>query len=67
MAFAENLAREKGMKRLFALSTQAFSYLEQKGGFLETASETLPEERLLKYEASGRNSKVLVKPIAAGN
>jgi amino-acid N-acetyltransferase len=67
MAFAENLAREKGLKRLFALSTQAFSYLEQKGGFLETAPETLPEERLLKYEASGRNSKVLVKPIAAGN
>ena len=67
MAFAENLAREKGLKRLFALSTQAFSYLEQKGGFIETSPETLPPERRLKYEASGRNSKILVKPIAAGN
>ena len=42
MAFAENLAREKGLKRLFALSTQAFSYLQQKGGFSETAPEALP-------------------------
>ena len=67
MAFAENLAREKGLKRLFALSTQAFSYLQQKGGFVESSAEALTELRLLKYEASGRNSKVLVKPIAAGN
>ena len=42
MAFAENLAREKGLKRIFALSTQAFSYLQQKGGFAEGASEALP-------------------------
>ena len=59
--------REKGLKWLFALSTQAFSYLEQKGGFIETSPETLPAERRLKYEASGRNSKILLKPIAAGN
>jgi amino-acid N-acetyltransferase len=67
MAFAENLAREKGLKRLFALSTQAFSYLQQKGGFAETSPEALPDERRAKYEASGRNSKILLKPIAAGN
>jgi amino-acid N-acetyltransferase len=67
MAFAENLAREKGLKRIFALSTQAFSYLQQKGGFLETLPETLPEERRLKYEASGRNAKILSKPLTAGN
>ena len=67
MAFVENLAREKGLKRMFALSTQAFSYLEQKGGFLEASPEELPEERRLKYEACGRNSKILLKPIAAGN
>ncbi|MGA7882503.1 MAG: amino-acid N-acetyltransferase, partial [Terrimicrobiaceae bacterium] len=67
MAFAENLAREKGLKRLFALSTQAFSYLQQKGGFVESSAEVLPDERRLRYEASGRNSKILLKPIAAGN
>ena len=67
MAFAENLAREKGLKRLFALSTQAFSYLQQKGGFVESSAEALPGERRLRYEASGRNSKILLKSIAAGN
>ncbi|HET9522819.1 MAG TPA: amino-acid N-acetyltransferase [Terrimicrobiaceae bacterium] len=67
MAFAENLAREKGLKRLFALSTQAFSYLQQKGGFVESSAEALPDERRMRYEASGRNSKILLKPIAAGN
>jgi amino-acid N-acetyltransferase len=67
MAFAENLAREKGLKQLFALSTQAFSYLQQKGGFVETSPETLPAERRHKYEASGRNAKILSKPITAGN
>jgi amino-acid N-acetyltransferase len=67
MAFVENLAAEKGLKWLFALSTQAFSYLQQKGGFAETSPETLPAARRLKYEASGRNSKILLKPIAAGN
>ena len=64
MAFAENLARKRPW-RLFALSTQAFSYLQQ-GGFIEGSAEDLPAERRLKYEASGRNSKILFKPIAAG-
>ena len=63
MAFAENLAREKGLKRIVALSTQAFSYLQQKGGYVEAAPESLPAERRLKYEASGRFSKILSKPL----
>ncbi|HEY5811807.1 MAG TPA: amino-acid N-acetyltransferase [Terrimicrobiaceae bacterium] len=67
MAFAENLAREKGLKRIFALSTQAFSYLQQKGGFFETSAEALPPERRLKYEASGRKAKILSKPITVGS
>lgn len=64
MAFVENLAREKGIKRLFALSTQAFNYLQQKGGFTEVSPDVLPPERRGKYEASGRNSKVLAKTLA---
>jgi len=63
MAFVENLAKEKGLKRLFALSTQAFNYLQQKGGFSEVSAEILPAERRGKYEASGRNSKVLAKTL----
>jgi len=61
MAFIENLAKEKGLNRLFALSTQAFMYLQQKGGFVEAPPESLPESRHEKYVQSGRNSKVLVK------
>jgi amino-acid N-acetyltransferase len=67
MAFAENLAREKGLKRIFALSTQAFSYLQQKGGFVEASPESLPAERRLRYEASGRHSKILSKSLTQGN
>lgn len=65
MAFAENLAREKGVKNLFALSTQAYSYLQQKGGYAQADPSTLPPIRRAKYEASGRNSKILVKVLRA--
>lgn len=61
--FAEARAREAGAEELIALSTQAFSYFQSKGGFVEGGAENLPPERRLKYEASGRNSKVLVKRL----
>lgn len=63
MAFVENLAKEKGVKRLFALSTQAFNYLQQKGGYVEAPADVLPAVRRVKYETSGRNSKVLLKRL----
>ena len=63
MAFVENLAREKGVKNLFALSTQAYSYLQQKGGYEPAEPTLLPAERRAKYETSGRNSKVLLKVL----
>lgn len=63
IAFVENQARERGMKRLFALSTQAYTYFKQKAGFVEAPPESLPPERRLRYEASGRNSKILVKEL----
>ncbi len=62
MAFAEQLAAEHGMKHIFALSTQTYSYFQQKGGYVEVGPEELPPERRKKWEASGRNSKVLQKP-----
>ncbi|MEI6278331.1 MAG: amino-acid N-acetyltransferase [Verrucomicrobiae bacterium] len=65
MAFVENLAREKGVKNLFALSTQAYSYLQQKGGYQSAEPALLPAVRRAKYEASGRNSMVLLKPLRA--
>jgi amino-acid N-acetyltransferase len=65
MAFVEQLAAEKGVKRLYALSTRTFNYFQQKGGFVETTPDVLPPERRRKYDASARNSKVLIKPIGA--
>lgn len=63
MAFVENIAREKGVATLFALSTQAYSYLQQKGGYLQADASVLPAERLAKYEASGRKSVILTKQL----
>ncbi len=64
MSFVENLARQRGYSKLIALSTQAFVYLQQKGGFTETGPEILPPARRVKYESSGRNSRILVKNLA---
>ncbi len=63
MAFVENLAKEKGVERIYALSTRAMNYLQQKGGYTETDPVILPGERRLRYEGSGRNSKILVKQL----
>lgn len=63
MAFVEKTAAERGFTRLLALSTQAFKFLQQKGGFEEVTSDQLPEQRRLGYEQSGRNSRVLMKTL----
>jgi amino-acid N-acetyltransferase len=63
MSFVENLARERGFSKLIALSTQAFVYLQQKGGFVEAGPEILPPARRAKYESSGRNSRILLKNL----
>jgi amino-acid N-acetyltransferase len=65
MAFAEQLAAQKGAKHIFALSTQAFNYFQQKGGYVEVTPDELPPERRKKYDTSGRNSKVLQKAVIA--
>jgi amino-acid N-acetyltransferase len=63
MSFAETLARERGFSKLVALSTQAFVYLQQKGGFVEAGPEILPPARRAKYDSSGRNSRILLKNL----
>jgi amino-acid N-acetyltransferase len=63
MLFAENAAREKGVKTIFLLSTRAFNYFQQKGGYKEGSPHDLPPQRREKYESSGRNSKVLIKHL----
>jgi amino-acid N-acetyltransferase len=63
MAYAEQLAIEKGLKQVIALSTQTFNYFQQKGGYSEVTPDALPPERRKKYEASARNSKVMLKNV----
>jgi amino-acid N-acetyltransferase len=63
MSFVESLARQRGFVKLIALSTQAFVYFQQKGGFVEAGPEILPPARRAKYDASGRNSRILVKDL----
>ena len=61
--YAENRAREMGLAEMITLSTQAFNYFQSKGGFSEGTPDDLPTSRREKYDASGRNSKVLVKKL----
>jgi amino-acid N-acetyltransferase len=61
--FAEDRARELGLKSLLALSTQAFNFFQSKGGFSEGTPDDLPPARRERYEQSKRRSKVLVKSL----
>lgn len=61
--FVENRARQQGLDRILALSTQAFNYFSAKGGFVEGTVDDLSPSRRERYEKSGRNSKVLVKRL----
>jgi amino-acid N-acetyltransferase len=61
--FVENKARDLGLGELLTLSTQAFTYFQSKGGFVEGTPDDLPPGRREKYDQSGRNSKVLVKRL----
>jgi amino-acid N-acetyltransferase len=61
--FVEDKARELGLKELLTVSTQAFTYFQSKGNFVEGTPDDLPQARREKYEQSGRNAKVLVKKL----
>jgi amino-acid N-acetyltransferase len=61
--FAEAKAREMGLAEVITLSTQAFTYFIQKGGFTEGTPDDLPPGRRERYDASGRFSKILVKKL----
>ncbi|MCB1101122.1 MAG: amino-acid N-acetyltransferase [Kiritimatiellae bacterium] len=63
MDYAETTARELGAKRLIALSTQAFNYFQQKGGFLVGDPDLLPPQRRTIYDQSKRRSRVLYKDL----
>jgi amino-acid N-acetyltransferase len=64
VSFAEKIARTRGLDQIFALSTQAYTFFQQKMGFREATLGVLPEERRKQYEESGRRSKILVKDVS---
>ncbi|MCZ7593331.1 MAG: amino-acid N-acetyltransferase [Kiritimatiellae bacterium] len=63
MLFIEERARQNGIRRLLALSTQAFNYFTHKGGFKEGTPDMLPAARRAIYDKSGRRSRVLYKDL----
>jgi amino-acid N-acetyltransferase len=63
MQYAEVQARTRGIDTLFCLSTQAFNYFQQKGGFVLGTPADLPPARRERYERSGRHSQVLKKKL----
>ncbi|HEY5227424.1 MAG TPA: amino-acid N-acetyltransferase, partial [Opitutaceae bacterium] len=62
--FACLQAKERGVKKVIALSTQSFGFFSNVCGFEESSKEILPEARLKVYEDNGRNARVLTKIIA---
>src|SRR3954447_2076803 len=50
ITYAENLAKAGGVKVLLCLSTQAFNYFIQKGGFHVGTPDDLPAGRREAYE-----------------
>jgi len=62
-AFAENLASQQGIEKIYCLSTQTFTFFQHKLGYTEGTIDDLPAPRREKYEQSKRNSKVLIKNL----
>jgi len=63
VAYAEEIAKQRGCDWLFALSTQAFRFFEEKLGYVEDSPESLPAAKKEAWEKSGRNSRVLRKEL----
>ncbi len=63
MQYAEVQARAAGAAAIFCLSTQAFNYFVQKGGYALGTPDDLPSGRRELYDRSGRRSQVLTKKL----
>jgi amino-acid N-acetyltransferase len=61
--YAEGQARAAGATQLFCLSTQAYNYFMQKGGFRAGSADDLPPIRRERYDRSRRKSQVLIKSL----
>ncbi|MCW1921482.1 GNAT family N-acetyltransferase [Luteolibacter arcticus] len=60
---AEQMAREKGLPKVFALTTRAADFFENRVGYTLRGPEALPESRRHQLEESGRDSKIFEKRL----
>ena len=64
VAHAEEIARERHIPRVFALTTRAAEFFK-RAGYSESTPDILPAKRLSQYTASGRGSLVFGKMLPA--
>lgn len=60
---AEANAKQRGAKRIIAMTTQAANFFITLCHFKEGSPEQLPKPRKVDYQANGRNSKILYKDL----
>jgi amino-acid N-acetyltransferase len=60
---AEELAREKGIPRVFALTTRAADFFEKRVSYTPCDPDALPASRRQQLEESGRDSKIFEKRL----
>jgi amino-acid N-acetyltransferase len=60
---AEDLARKRGLPRVFALTTRAADFFEQRVNYTQRDPSTLPTSRRQQLEDSGRDSKIFEKEL----
>lgn len=61
--YAEANAKQRGAKRIIAMTTQAAHFFITLCHFREGGPEQLPNRRKADYQANGRNSKILYKDL----
>lgn len=60
---AEELAQERGIPRVFALTNRAADFFRDRLHYTQAAPSDLPVVRRAQYEASGRDSLVFTKTL----
>lgn len=63
---AEKVAKERGVPKVYALTNRAADFFENRVGYDPAEKDILPASRRAQLEASGRDSRVFVKSLAAG-
>jgi len=62
--YAEAIARERGIARVFALTSRAGDFFSRRLGYSPATVEDLPAARRHQFEASGRDSLVFSRVLA---